>query len=78
MRGFRALEHHYLLSFVLKSDEISTRLQVLSRDTLLDSARRFSANIPSGQRTKVGLAKLIMDDFLGKQQKWSGIQLKSS
>jgi len=62
MHGFHAFEHRYPASFA-KSDEISTRLQALSRDTLLSCARGLSANIPSGQRTTAGLTKLIIGDF---------------
>jgi hypothetical protein len=63
MDGFSVLDHCYPTSFVSNNDEISTRLRALSNDVLLDSARRFGANIPSGQRTKAGLAKFIMEDF---------------
>ena len=63
MHGSHTLEHCYPESFVTKSDGISTRLEVLSCDTLLDSICGFSANIPSGYRTKAGLTKLIMNDF---------------
>ena len=52
----------------LTNDEIAMRLRVLSNNILLDghSFRRFRACVPNGHRTKVGLTKLIMDDF-GRQ-----------
>ena len=63
MNELSVLDHFYPTSFVSNNDKISTRLRVLSNDTLLKSARRFSTNIPSSQRTKTGLVKFIMDDF---------------
>ena len=63
MNELSVLDHFYPASFVSNNDNISTRLRVLSNDTLLKSARGFSANIPSSQRTKAGLVKFIMDDF---------------
>ena len=51
------------MSFISNNDEIATQLRVLSHDTLLESIRRFYANIPSCRRTKAGLTQLIMDDF---------------
>jgi len=58
-----ALNHCYPVSFVSNNDGVSTRLQVLTNNTLLDSVRRFCASVPSGHRTKAGLTKLITDDF---------------
>jgi len=58
-----ALESCYPISFISNSDKISTRLQVLSNNALLESIRRFRASVPSNHRTKIGLTKLIMDDF---------------
>ena len=57
-----ALESCYLISFISNNNKISTRLQVLSNNALLDSVRRFRANVPRKHR-KIGLTKLIMDDF---------------
>jgi len=68
MPEFDLLGHRYPTSFVSNNDKISTRLRVLSNDTLLDSVRRFCASVSRGQRTKAGLTKLIMDDF-GRQTK---------
>ena len=62
------LDHCYPASFVSNNDKISTRLRVLSNDTLLDSVHRFCVSVSRGQRTKAGLIKLIMDDF-GRQTK---------
>ena len=63
MSELDVLDHCYPPSFVSNNDEISTRLQVLSNNALLDSVLRFSQTIPNGQRTKAGFKKLIMDDF---------------
>ena len=63
MHGFHALNHCYPESFVSNNSRISERLQVLSNDTLLESVHRFSTGARSGQRTKAGLTKFIMDDF---------------
>ena len=57
------LNHCYPMSFVSNNDKIATRLQVLSKETLLDAVRRFCTSISRGQQTKAGLTKLILDDF---------------
>jgi len=44
-----ALEHCYPVTFVSKSNDISTRLRVLLNDTLLNSAIRFGANVFTSQ-----------------------------
>jgi len=44
-----ALDHCYPAPFVLNHDKISTQLQLLSNDTLLNSVCRFCASVPSGQ-----------------------------
>ena len=67
MVDLSVIEYCYPTSFVSNTDEISTRLQTLSNDTLLDSARTFSVNIPKSQRSKRGLTKFIMDDFLQRK-----------
>ena len=53
----------YPMSFISNNNVITTRLQVLSNNTLLDGVRRFRTSVPSGCRTKAGLTKLTMDDF---------------
>ena len=53
----------YLMSFISNNDVITTQLQVLSNDTLLDSVHMFHTSVPSGCRMKAGLTKLTMDDF---------------
>ena len=50
------------MSFASNSGERSTRLRDLLNNTL-NSIHEFCASVLSAQRTKVGLAKLIMDDF---------------
>lgn len=63
MVDLSVIEYRYPTSFVSNTDEISTRLQILLNDTLLDSARTFSVNIPKSQRSKRDPTKFIMDDF---------------
>ena len=57
------LDYCYPTSFVSNDERISTRLQLLPSNTLLSSVRRFCVNVPSSQRAKAGLTKLIMEDF---------------
>ena len=68
-----ALDHCYPTSFVSNDNMISTQLQVLPNKTLLNSVRRFGAKIPSDQRTKAMLAKLITDDFSQKTKELVGL-----
>jgi len=60
---YGALDYCYPTSSTSSNDEIATRLQVLSNDTLLDSVRRFYVSVLRGQRAKPGLTKLIIEDF---------------
>ena len=63
MSELHALEYCYPISFVSNNDERSARLRVLSNNTLLGSVHKFCVSVPSAQRTKASLLKLIMDDF---------------
>jgi hypothetical protein len=74
MSELDGLQHCYPPSFISNGNDISVRLQVLSNNTLLESVRRFCASIPSGQRTKAGFTKLIVDDF----QQGTGELMRSS
>ena len=63
MDEFHALNHCYPETFVSNNAKISKRLQVLENNTLLESVHMFSVGACSGQRTKAGFIKFIMDDF---------------
>jgi hypothetical protein len=60
MSEFDVLDHRYPITFVSNDNKIPMWwLQVLSNDALLGSVQRFRAGVPSGQRTKAGLTKLL-------------------
>jgi hypothetical protein len=75
MLGLEALDYCYPTSFVSNNDKISERLRLLSNDILLSSVCRFRVSVPSNHRTRLGLTKLIMEDF--EQQVNNLVQLSN-
>ena len=63
MLGLDALDCCYPTSFVSNNDKRFERLLLLSNDKLLGSVRKFRVSVPSDQRTRLGLTKLIREDF---------------
>lgn len=64
MPALDALNHCYPASFVSNNHKIFEHLRLLLNETLLGSVRRFRASVlPSSQRTKLDLTKLITEDF---------------
>ena len=74
-------EEYYLLDHCCPPSSLSNspsdffaRLPLLSRNDLLNCARRFRETIPTGCRAKAGYIKLIEDDFVRQTQQlvlWS-------
>ena len=63
MPGYYALKDCDPTTFVSNTEVIAMCLQVLPNDTLFDSILRFCTRASRAQQTKVGLTKIIMEDF---------------